>query len=204
MYYYTTPSSCSSSGQSTQSPSPVYNAASTIIPLLILFAYALNAIALSIVARKRGNHPCAWFFMAVIFNVWAWACLLGCTSKKPAPSSVVPITASINSMAFVPPLMHAGHGYHNPPPGMQLPQLPYPPPLGYGHPGGGYTYPQPAAYGPSYSPQPQFPPSYAPQTPANIPAALPHSSTYVTTPAPLPLPPNPYGVPVYSQVMKPT
>jgi hypothetical protein len=80
-YVYKSPSSCESAGEAYESQSSIWL---TIIPLLLLLGYVLNAIAVCIVAKKRGSdpntqlhncmpvdiftgsNPCAWLFIALL------------------------------------------------------------------------------------------------------------------------------------------
>jgi uncharacterized membrane protein YjgN (DUF898 family) len=82
-FIYRTPSMCSSAGEyNDDHAAPAWLA---IIPLLLIFAYVINAIIVCVVAKKRGAsahchkanlqqpyqsspglNPCAWFFIAVM------------------------------------------------------------------------------------------------------------------------------------------
>jgi hypothetical protein len=65
-YVYKTPSSCESVGVATEAQISVWF---TIIPLLLIFGYILNAVVMCIVAKKRGTNSNMHFHNCIFFRL---------------------------------------------------------------------------------------------------------------------------------------
>jgi hypothetical protein len=57
-YFYLTPSQCDSNGNINPNYPQAASVWVSIVPIIFVISYVLNAVVISIVARKRGTLPC--------------------------------------------------------------------------------------------------------------------------------------------------